>query len=1116
MGQKISIRSGIRDNRPSRGTVASFLKDKIHPGANLSFVSAYFTIYAYEALKEQLNQTKHLRFLFGEPSFIQGIDPERRQQKSFRIEDDVLKLTNKLEQKRIARECAEWISAKVDIRTVIREGFLHGKMYHIANQGVEEAILGSSNFTVHGLGLAANGNNIELNLEVDSNRDRRDLKTWFDELWNDKTLVRDVKAEVLSYLEQLYRDQSPEFLYYKTLFHVFEKFLEDTSDIEHSLGQTTLFESQVWNALFDFQKDGVKGAINKILTHNGCILADSVGLGKTFEALAVMKFFETRNERVLVLCPKKLRENWAIYQAHTGNILNPFPHDRFGFTLLHHTDLSRESGNSDGVDLSNFNWGAYDLVVIDESHNFRNNTKGRRDETGQLVRMSRYERLMQDIICSGVKTKVLLLSATPVNNTLTDLRNQISIIAGGDVVHDEKANTAFRNTVGITDLKEALRQAQTHFAAWARQKPEARTVSALLERLGSDFFKLLDALTISRSRRHIERYYKDSLKELGGFPTRTKPDSIYPELDTKNLFMNYDRLNDEISRYRLSLFNPSQFLKPEYRPEYERKVGNFTQTQREDFLIGMMKVGFLKRLESSVHSFALTLERTLDKIKDLEDRIARFKAYQRENPEIDLASIAPDDIDDEDMRDALEVGKKLTFRMAHLRLDDWSKALHEDCKQLHSIYIQAKDVDHNRDAKLARLKRIIREKVNRPPRRKDGKLNRKLLVFTAFADTATYLYDSLIDWVRRDLRIHAALVTGSGRNKTTLGSTEFNQILMNFSPESKQRSKMKSMPQEEEIDFLIATDCISEGQNLQDCDTVVNYDIHWNPVRIIQRFGRIDRLKSPNPEVHLTNFWPTEDLNKYLDLKHRVEARMALVDITTTADDNLLQNAPVEELISDELRFRDRQLKRLQNEILDMDELNEDGISLTEFTLDDFRQDLLNYLESNRRLLEDAPLGLYAVVPPDPAHPVIAPGVIFCLRQLSVTRSIDAKDASSAERINPLQPHFLVYVRDDGNVRFTFAQPKQILEIYRLLAAGRSTPYKALCRLFDQETDNGSKMDKYSDLLTRALDSIVHTFKRRTAATLQSGRGGVIVPQSQQASEDSEFELITWLVIKSS
>ena len=1107
--------SGIRDNRPARGTVGSFLKEKICRDSALSFVSAYFTIYAYEALKTELDKAGQLRFLFGEPSFIQRLDPEKKQQKFFRIENDSLELTHKLEQKRVARDCADWIRNRVEVRTVIREGFLHGKMYHIDNQGVEDAILGSSNFTVRGLGLATHGNNIELNLEVDSNRDRCDLKAWFDELWNDESLVRDVKDEVLHYLEQLYQHQSPEFLYYKTLFHVFEKFLEDSGNIERDLGRTTLFESQVWNILFDFQKDGVKGAINKVLTHNGCILADSVGLGKTFEALAVIKFFETRNERVLVLCPKKLRENWSIYQSYTGNVLNPFPEDRFGYTLLHHTDLSRDWGDSGGIDLANFNWGAYDLVVIDESHNFRNNTKGKRDETGEIVRLSRYERLMKDIICSGVSTKVLLLSATPVNNTLTDLRNQISIIAGGDVAHDQKANSAFQEKVGVADLKETLRQAQTHFATWAKQKPADRTISVLLERLGSDFFKLLDALTISRSRRHIERYYRASLKELGGFPNRARPFSLYPELDKQNLFMDYDRLNDEISQYKLSLFNPSRFVKLEYKAEYENKVGNFTQAQREDFLIGMMKVGFLKRLESSVHSFTLTLERTLGKIKDLEERIERFKVYQAENPDIDLASIAPEDLDDEEMQDALEVGKKLTFKMAHLHLDDWRKALHEDRRQLHSIYLAAKDIDIERDAKLDELKRRIRHKVESPTRRKDGKSNRKLLVFTAFADTAAYLYRALVDWVWKDLGIHVALVTGNGQNKATLGSTEFNQILTNFSPESKQRAKIKSMPQDEEIDLLIATDCISEGQNLQDCDTVVNYDIHWNPVRIVQRFGRVDRLKSPNVEVRLINFWPTPHLDRYISLKHRVEARMALVDITTTTDDNLLDNTPVEDLVGDELSYRDRQLKRLQEEILDMDELNEDGISLTEFTLDDFRQDLLNYIEANRALLENAPFGLYTVVPSDPTLKVIAPGVVFCLRQMSDLDSASARDTNRSETVNPLQPYFLVYIRNDGNVRFTFAQPKQILEIYRHLCSGNSTPCETLCELFDQETDNGSKMGRYSDLLARALNSIVYTFKRRSASALQSGRGGLLVPEKQQTSVESEFELITWLVIKS-
>ena len=1103
------LNSGLKDNF-RRGKVCDFLREKLRPQSELSFVSAYFTIYAFDALREELQSIKNLRLLFGEPRFIRSIDPDKTQTKAFRIENDELELANKLSQKRVAKDCADWMRAKVDVRSIKQAGFLHGKMYHIGNDGVEEAMLGSSNFTVRGLGLGTTGNNIELNLEVDSARDRRDLKDWFDELWRDEVLVTDVKTEVLSYLEQLYQDHPPEFLYYKTLFHIFEKFLSGARDLESDLRRTTLFESKVWNALYSFQKDGVKGVINKILSHNGCILADSVGLGKTYEALAVIKFFEVRNERVLVLCPKKLRENWSIYQAHTGNALNPFPEDRFGFSLLHHTDLSRESGDSNGIPLATFNWGAYDLVVIDESHNFRNNTKAKADAD----RPSRYERLMNDIIQKGVRTKVLLLSATPVNNTLSDLRNQISFIAGGDVVHDWKANASFREDLGIPDLKESLRRAQTQFTIWSRQKPEERTVGALLHRLGSDFFKLLDALTIARSRRHIERYYKDSLAELGGFPKRSVPRSIYPDLDNKKLFMSYDRLNKEIEAYKLSLFNPTQFVLPRFTADYEKKVGNFTQGQREHFLIGMMKVGFLKRLESSAHSFALTLERTLQKIADLEQRIIRFQQFQSENPEIDLASISPEDLDDEEMRDALEVGKKLTFKMAHLDLDKWLAALHQDRQQLHGIYLQAKDITPKRDAKLDLLKKLIREKVENPTRTRDGFENRKTLVFTAFADTAMYLHGELESWVREEkLKIHIALVTGSGGNKTSLGSNEFNQILTNFSPESKSRSRIKSMPQDEEIDLLIATDCISEGQNLQDCDTVINYDIHWNPVRIIQRFGRVDRLKSRNDAVHLVNFWPTPHLDKYISLKHRVEARMALVDITTTADDNLLQNAPVDELISDELKFRHRQLELLKKEVLDIEDLD-NGISLTEFTLDDFRQDLLNYIEANRELLEAAPLGLYAVVPRDAEHSVIGPGVIFCLKQMTARNTKESGESAETEAINPLQPHYLVYVRIDGNVRFSFVQPKQILEIYRLLCGGHNIPYKQLCQLFDAETVNGGNMTQYSDLLAKAVASIVSTFRHRAAGQLVLSREGVLPTKQDQASEDSEFELITWLVIK--
>ena len=557
----MTIPSGIRDNRPERGSVADFLCEKIQAGSALSIVSAYFTIYAYAALKEKLDSIEHLRFLFGEPRFVKSLDPDKTDKKAYKIEDGGLQLRNRLEQRRVARECAEWIRQKVEIRSVREANLLHGKMYHIADQGVEEAILGSSNFTVSGLGLAAAGNNIELNLIVDSNRDRQDLKAWFDNLWNDTDLVEDVKADVLAYLAQLYQDNAPEFIYFKTLFHIFEEHLADQAKGGLADIQTQIVDTMIWKMLFEFQKDGVRSIINKLQAYNGCILADSVGLGKTFEALAVIKYLELRNQRVLVLCPKKLRENWTVYQAQNNSELNPFVRDRFGYTVLCHTDLSRESGHSGDIDLANINWGNYDLVVIDESHNFRNNNPGRY-ENGQLVRKSRYQKLMEDIIQTGVKTKVLMLSATPVNNDLKDLRNQIYFIT-------ENNDDALRESMGIASIQETLRVAQLAFNDWAKKSQERKTAE-LLDKLSSAFFKLLDGLTIARSRRHIQKYYKNSVAQLGGFPERAKPISVYPQIDLQGEFLSYDRLNDEIERYQLSLFNPSRYVRPEYQALYER------------------------------------------------------------------------------------------------------------------------------------------------------------------------------------------------------------------------------------------------------------------------------------------------------------------------------------------------------------------------------------------------------------------------------------------------------------------------------------------------------------------------------------------------------------------
>jgi SNF2 family DNA or RNA helicase len=1112
--------SGLRDNH-SRGTVGDFLTGKIRDGSKLSVVSAYFTIYAYDALKQVLDRIDHLDFLFGEPSFVNRLDPNKTEKKSFIIDADGLALANKLQQKHVARACADWIERKVDIKTIKQSNLLHGKMYHIDNTGVEDAILGSSNFTVRGLGLGQGDNNIELNLIVDSNRDRQEIKQWFSEVWNDENLVKDVKQDVLQYLGKLYANQSPQFIYYLTLFHLFRDYLDGTRDLDDNLRRVALPDTGIWRTLFSFQKDGAKAAINKILTYNGCILADSVGLGKTYTALAVIKYFELRNERVLVLCPKKLNRNWTVYRSNST--LNPFADDRFRFDVLHHTDLSRETGESNGIALGDLKWGNYDLVVIDESHNFRNNKLATQRPEDEDPRRSRYQRLMEDIISAGLRTKVLLLSATPVNNQLTDLRNQISFIAGADVTRNAEADGAFMATLGLDSVKETTRKAQTHFTTWAKRPPGQRLTRELIAAIGGDFFKLLDGLSIARSRRQIASYYAGEMKELGGFPHRPAPKAIHAQIDLESRFLSFEQLDAEISTLKLALYHPTGKLRDDLpeniRTAYQNKImGGFTQEGREKILIAMMKVNFLKRLESSVDSFRLTLQRTIDKIDRLEERILAFETHLNENPDLDYDSLTPDQFEDPDFdQEDFTIGGRRRIHLGHLKLPEWLKEVRNDRTQLQFLLEKTESVTPQRDGKLDELKKIIEAKVRQPSTNRDGKSNRKVLIFTAFADTARYLHEHLHLWARQELQIHTGLICGDGGNAASLGRSDYDDILTNFAPLAKRRAdQLAHFPnQQEEIDLLIATDCISEGQNLQDCDLLVNYDIHWNPVRIIQRFGRIDRIGSRNDSVQLVNFWPVADLDRYLKVKHRVEARMALVDLAATQTDNLLDAAQLEDLIKEDLLFRDRQLKRLKDEILDLEDLD-DSVSLTDFSLDEFRLDLLRYLEANRTELEEAGEGLYAVVPPKSDLPAARPGALFCLRHRpSAGPSASSVKPSDPSQLNPLRPYFLVFVHDDGTVRYSFAQPKECLLLLRDLAAGEAIAFEQLCHFFDQHTNDGADMSRYDGLLKKALASIEHTFQRRAAASLISSRGAVLPAASESPSSDGdEFDLVTWLVIQ--
>ena len=1081
--------SAIVDNRAR--SVGDFLRARLEADSVLSVVSAYFTIYAYGDLRQELEGLRRLRFLYGDPGGAATVDPAADEAKAYRLtRDAAVELRHALAQKPLARACAKWIADKADVRTVRRANFLHGKLYHVARpEGQDAALLGSSNFTRGGLGFGANPN-IELNLEVRAAADRTRLLHWFDDLWGDEQLTRDAKAEVLAALERLGKDYSPEFVYYKTLFHVLKDRIDERGQRDGLIRDVHLHDTEIWKALYRFQKDGAVGAINRLLNHNGCIVADSVGLGKTWTALAVIKFFEMRNERVLVLCPKKLKENWVRYTSWAGYGANPLEKDRFGYTVLAHTDLSRYKGMADGIDLAKFNWSAFDLIVIDESHNFRNQGRDRKDEAGRVVRRSRYNRLMHEVLEGGVHTKVLMLSATPVNTGLRDLRNQIYLMT-------EKRQDAFRESLGIGNVQSLFGVAQAEFRKWESQCEATgrRDKSRLLERLGADFLALLDAVSIARSRDHVRRFYPEVETQIGGFPRRAKPVNLHPPTDSEGE-LSYDALHERISRFRLAVYMPSQYLRDTSALEAEKERLHFDQRDREHWLIGMIRVNLLKRLESSVHSFTLTMGRIIDKMDQLDERIDEW-LKKPGNQQIDLLA---DDYESEQAEEDEEftLGRGRRYRLADLDLVAWREDLEADRRSFAAIHRQAAKVGTERDAKLQELKRLLARKADEAPVDKNGRPNRKALVFTTFSDTASYLYENVAEWARAELGMHVGLVTGSGGNRATTGPSDFAGILAGFAPVA----QLSPRPPEE-IDILIATDCLSEGQNLQDCDFVVNYDVHWNPVRLMQRFGRVDRIGSRNQQVAMANFWPTRDLDRYLDLKNRVEARMALVDAAATGTDDPLavgESDGARQVVQQELSFRDRQLRRVREESLDLEEV-EDGISMSDFTLDDFLVDLLNYLQKNREALESAPMGIQAVVPSAPA--TARPGVIFCLKQRDGERKTP----------NRLQPYFLAYVHQDGTVRYTFKQAKQALTLFSALAQGRTEALTELVNAFDRETRHGQDLAKYDPLVRACLRSVAGTYRQAEVGSFLGVRDGSLATRTRRPAAASDFQLVTWLVI---
>ncbi|WP_455048126.1 helicase-related protein [Mitsuokella sp.] len=1061
------------------------LEKKIKSGSKILIAAACFSLYAYQALRDELKKCDEFRFIFTSPTFVaEKTKKERREfyiprlnrEKSLYGTEFEVRLRNELKQKAVARECAEWMRRKAAFRSNVTHEGMNNFML-IDNPEDCYTYMPMNSFTAVDLGCER-GNNISNMVTRFENPMSQEYLRLFDTVWQDQDKMVDVTNDVIEMISTVYQENPPELIYFMTLYNIFNEFLDDISEDVLPNEATGFKNSVIWNKLYNFQKDAALGIINKLEQYNGCILADSVGLGKTFTALAVIKYYEGRNKNVLVLCPKKLSENWMTYRGNLVN--NPLAADRFRYDVLYHTDLSRNSGMTPiGLQIDRINWANYDLVVIDESHNFRN---GNGTDTHGGEKENRYMRLMNRVIRPGVRTKVLMLSATPVNNRFYDLRNQLALAYEGNPEEiNEKLDTK-------SDINTIFRQAQKVYNAWCGLPEKERTTQNLLSQLDFDFFEVLDAVTIARSRHHIQTYY--DTKDIGTFPTRNKPISFYPKLTNRPGAINYKEVYDCLCGLNLTIYTPTQFIQPSKLSKYlsEEETENFRRG-RETGIQRLMGINLLKRMESSVHSFLLTVKRVYQYIYDTAQVIEQYQQGKGTSLRelSDLSGAASDFDGDDQNTDFFTVGKKIKIDLRDMDDVRWKREIDQDLETLSLLISMVEDITPEYDYKLNQLMKVIKQKEEHPI----NPGNKKILIFTAFADTAEYLYEHIAPKAK-ELGLNTALVTGSIDGRTTIPGfkAEMNHVLTCFSPKSKDRDILYPQDKDHDIDILIGTDCISEGQNLQDCDYCINYDIHWNPVRIIQRFGRIDRIGSKNKVIQLVNFWPDLTLDDYINLKARVENRMRISVMTSTGDDDLVN--PDEE---GDLKYRKAQLKRLQEEVVDLEDMTS-GVSIVDLGLNDFRMDLLDYMKEHKEI-DHIPCGIHAVAHGD------KPGVIFVLK--NVNAKINLKNQ------NRLHPFYMVYVGMDGKILVNHLQPKDILDVMRHIAKNKSEPDTELCHRFNKKTKDGRDMRDVSKLLEDAIGSIIEAKDEEDIASFFSA--GETTFQSGGFSGLDDFELICFMVV---
>ena len=1073
------------------------LKKEIGRGAKVKIVASYFSIYAFEALKRELSEVAELQFIFPTPAFVQQsvkdklkketreyFIPKRLQETSLYGTEFEIRLRNQLTQKVIARECAEWIRAKVQFRSNITEDRPQNFIY-VETASRKAIYMPIEGFTSVDLGYEKNNMMFQGIMKNDEDSYTKFFFNQFQNIWNDHSKLQDVTQAIVDYISSAYTDNSPEFIYFVTLYNIFSEFLDDIMSEDFMPNEGTGFKnSLVWQKLYSFQRDGAIGVIQKLEKYNGCILADSVGLGKTFTALAVMKYYASRNKNILVLAPKKLANNWNQYRDNVRT--NLFYKDRIHFDVLYHTDLGRTHGFSNGHDLSKFNWDNYDLVVIDESHNFRNANSYRDKET-------RYDFLINKVLKSGVRTKVLMLSATPVNNRFTDLKNQLALAYGDDYAEfNERLDTS-------KSVDVVLSNAQRAFNEWTKLPKEQRKAADLMSRLDIDFSILLDNVTIARSRKHITRYYDSS--EIGSFPTRRKPASYYCDIARKEDTLSYNDIFNTLMGLTMGVYAPMNYILPsrisKYEALYDTKVGRSTlkQVNREKALQRLMTINMLKRLESCVDSFRKTVRSICDANKRTYDSIIQFENNRASSRTLEFSQIDEETLDDEDF-DITNEGTlgKVRIDFSDMDLYLWKRDLKYDIETLEALDELMCYVTPDRDLKLQKLIEIVEDKIEHP----FNPGNRKILIFSAFADTTNYLYENLAPMLLEKYGLYSARIQGasSGNATNIRGEKDTDRLLMLFSPISKERDVAFPAEKDLNIDVLIATDCVSEGQNLQDCDICINYDIHWNPVRIVQRFGRIDRIGSKNQYIQLVNFWPNVSLDEYINLNARVENRMTLVDATATGDDNIIASEQAD------LDYRKEQLKKLQEGNLQDLEDVDGSITITDLGLNEFRMDMVAYIKEHGEPKNIAH-GLYCVVRHDDEKN-IPKGVIYVLKNRNPSVNIGDK--------NRLHPYYLVYLDEAGNIVHNHMEVKAILDILRTTCKHHTEPIADLCRAYNRETKDGYKMDKYSRLLDKSIESIIDVKEADDLNTLFNTGSDILFNSGIQGLDD--FELITFVVIK--